>query len=255
MEERQTNYTIAEGFTLPSRGLIYDKKVEPQVELRSMTAKEEMQRLSSSTTPLKIMANIIEACLVEKPAIHVYDLCVGDFEFLIQKLRIVTYDKMYKMEVRCPYCGQVIDTEIDLDQLVEKEFNIEEFEQLRNITLPRSNHLVSLNFQTPRMIEENQLKAKDMKRKYKGADKNFELLITLTSAIDTVDGKKMNQFELENFINNLPAIDMTKILNTLDSLNEYVGLDNTIYITCDKCKEEIRTFFRFDDEFFRPTNI
>ena len=45
-EERQTNYTIGEDFILPSGGKIYDKAVNPHVELRSMTARDEMKRAS-----------------------------------------------------------------------------------------------------------------------------------------------------------------------------------------------------------------
>ena len=74
MAERQTNYTIMEGYTLPSEGKIYEAKVDPHVELRSMTARDEMKRLSPSSTPLKTLADIIEGCLIEKPAIPVYDL-------------------------------------------------------------------------------------------------------------------------------------------------------------------------------------
>ena len=57
MEERQQNYTIAEGYELPSKGLIYEGvSVNPHVELRSMTARDEMKRLNSSTTPFKTLA-------------------------------------------------------------------------------------------------------------------------------------------------------------------------------------------------------
>ena len=37
------DYTIAETFTLPSEGKIYSQKVNPQVQLRSMTTEEEMR--------------------------------------------------------------------------------------------------------------------------------------------------------------------------------------------------------------------
>ena len=43
MSERKTNYTIGEGMELPSKGLIYDTPVNAYVELRSMTARDEMK--------------------------------------------------------------------------------------------------------------------------------------------------------------------------------------------------------------------
>ena len=53
-EERQTKYTIAEGYELPSKGKIYSVAVNPHVELRSMSARDEMKRLSPSSTQFKI---------------------------------------------------------------------------------------------------------------------------------------------------------------------------------------------------------
>jgi hypothetical protein len=100
-----------------------------------------------------------------------------------------------------------------------------------------------------------EVKVKDMKRKYKTATIDFETLVRLLSNIDLVDGEKKSETELENIVTNLPAMDLLKILNNIDKLNQQIGLDNILYLTCPKCSEEISTFFRFGPEFFRPTNI
>ena len=90
------DYTIAESYTLPSLGKVYDHEINPHIKLRSMTTTEEMKRLSPSDRPYENLAEIIDDCLIEKPDISAYDLCVGDFQFLLHKLRIVTYGPMYK---------------------------------------------------------------------------------------------------------------------------------------------------------------
>ena len=255
MAERQTNYTIGEGMELPSRGLIYDKQQPAQVELRSMTARDEMKRLSPSTTQFKTLADIIEGCMIEKPAVHVYDMALGDYEYLLHRLRIVTYGDEYKMTVRCPFCGELVDAVAHLEELQVKEFDQEAFENARTITLPRSGSTVTLNYQTPRVLDENEAKIREMKRKFKGAELDFNLMVLLTSAIDQVDGHKVDSLKAETFINKLPALDMNKIVNAIDSLNNLVGIDNSLTITCDKCGGEVPTTFRFGPEFFRPTNI
>ena len=173
MEERQTNFTIMEGYELPSKGLIYSTRINPNVELRSMTAKEEMQILSNSKTPLKVLSDIIESCMIEKPAIHVYDMALGDYEFLLQRLRVVTFGNKYKVSVGCPTCGHFTNTEINLDNLEVNEFDENEWRDLVTITLPKTNQVVSLNFTTPRMMEENAAKAREFARKYKGSKKNY----------------------------------------------------------------------------------
>ena len=253
--ERQTDYTIMEGYELPSQGKIYSENVNPHVELRSMTARDEMKRLSPSSTPLKTLADIIEGCCVEKPGIHVYDMALGDYEFLLHKLRVVTYGEDYKVALRCPDCGDAIEAVAKLDQLTVKEFDEEVVNELRTFSLPKSGHIITLNFLSPRRVEEMEVKVKDMKRKYKNATIDFDTLVRLLVNIDLVDGDKKPEYELEQFITNLPALDLQKILNNIDKLNQQIGLDNILYLTCPKCGEEISTFFRFGPEFFRPTNI
>lgn len=253
--ERQTDFTIMEGYTLPSKGKIYETAVNPNVELMSMSARHEMRRLSPSNTPLKTLADIIEECCVEKPAIHVYDMALGDYEFLLHKLRIVTYGEDYKVSLRCSGCGESIETIAKLDQLNVKEFNEDEIRNLQTFTLPKSRRMITLNFTSPRMVEEMDVKVKDMKRKYKTATIDFETLVRLLTHIDLVDGEKKPETELDNIITNLPALDLQKLLNNIDKLNQQVGLENILYLTCPKCGEEITTFFRFGPEFFRPSNI
>ena len=255
MEMRQTDYAVMEGYELPSKGRIYSENVNPHIELRSMSARDEMRRLSPSSTPLKTLADIIEDCCIEKPAIHVYDMGLGDYEFLLHKLRIVTYGEDYKVALRCTDCGEQIETIAKLDQLSVKEFDEEAVRDLQTFSLPVSGRIVSLNFITPRITEAMEVKVKDMQRKYKTATIDFNTLVRVLCNIDLVDGEKKNEHELENFVTSLHAKDLQKILNNIDKLNQQIGLDNILYLTCPKCGEEITTFFRFGPEFFRPSNI
>lgn len=254
-EERQFKYTIAEGYQLPSKGKIYSPKVDPQVELRSMTARDEMKRLSPSNTQFKKLADIIEGCMIEKPKIKVYDMALGDYEFLLHKLRIVTYGPNYKISVGCPHCGHVFETEANLEQLQILDFNEEKFKELQTFTLPVSGDTVKIKFQTPRMLDEIESKTKEMKRKFRDVELEFNLLVLLESVIDEVNGVKLDPLKAESFINKLAAKDMTKIVNNLDALNALIGLDTSLFIDCPHCNSEVKTFFRFGTEFFRPTNI
>lgn len=255
IEERQNNYTVSEGVTLPSKGLIYDKTVNPNVELRGMTGRDELKRSSPSNTPLKTLADIIEGCMIEKPAIHVYDMCLGDYEYLLHRLRVISYGADYKMSVVCPFCGEEVETSANLDTLDVKEFDMSQVEEAQLVTLPKSQKMVKLKIHTPRILDEIELKTKEFKRKYKDAEMDFTDLVTLVTTIDTVDGIKLNSMDLENFILKLPAVDMLKLLRAKDKLNSIIGLDSKMYVTCSSCKEDILTFFRFGAEFFRPTNI
>ena len=193
MEERQENYTIMEGYELPSRGEIYNTKVNSHVELRSMSARDEMKRLAPSTTQFKTLADIIENCMIEKPAIHVYDMALGDYEFLLHKLRVVTYGGKYKMMLTCPFCGETKEVIFNLEDLELKDFDLTKYNELRTIELPRSGHTVSIKFQTPRMLDEQELRVKEMKRKYKDADMDFNTLVLLS--LSGFDSSELEQSE------------------------------------------------------------
>lgn len=254
-DEKQTQYTIGETVELPSKGLIYDKQIDPHISLRSMTARDEMKRQNPSSTQFRNLAEIIEGCMIEKPAVHVYDMAIGDYEFLLHKLRVITYGDEYKISIRCPHCGELVDTVAHLDSLAVKDFDIDEFEKKRTIVLPKSGKSVRLRFQTPRMLDEAEAQVKDLKRRFGTADIAFDLLVLLKSVIDTVDGNRLEGKDLETWINALPAMDMTKIVNSVDELNAMVGIDNKLFVDCSKCGGEVRTSFRYGPEFFRPTNI
>ena len=78
------DYTLTGTYTLPSLGKVYgDKKINPEITLRSMTTEEEMKRLNPSDKPYKVMADIIDACMIEKPGISSYDMCIGDYQSVI----------------------------------------------------------------------------------------------------------------------------------------------------------------------------
>jgi hypothetical protein len=244
-----------EGYELPSHGKIYDKEVNPHVELRSMTARDEMKRLSPSTTPLKTLADIIEGCMIEKPAIPVYDMCMGDYEFLLHKLRIVTYGEKYKLACRCAHCLNTVDAEANLGELELKEFDEDTYNSIRTFELPGSRKTITLKIPSPRLAEDIESKAKEMKRKYKSVNLDFETLCKITGNIETVDGVSYNQFDLERIINELPARDMQKLLNNIDALATAIGLDTIFEVTCTHCGLDFKTFFRYGPEFFRPTDI
>ena len=174
MAERQTNYTIGEIYELPSRGAIYDVPVNPIIELRSMNGRDELKRQNpdSNCTQFKKLADIIEGCCIEKPAIHVYDMCLADYTFLLHRLRVITYESGYDVHLICPFCKAEIDTVADLDSLPFKDLDVEALKEKMIIQLPKCGKTVKLKLQTPRMLETfiYNLNAMDLKLMIKRED-------------------------------------------------------------------------------------
>ena len=249
----ENNSTIYESFTLPSKGLVYDKEVDPRITLRPMKTIEEMERLSPTEAPYKVMSDIIEKCMKVPPKIHVYDMCLGDYQFLLHKIRIVTYGTKYKMAVMCPKCEQYEELEADLSSLEVHEYT-PEVDDLKRITLPVSNDLVTLRFQTPRDLDTIAFKKKERQKKTK-LNKDYGLMYTLMSLIDEVDGRKLDAFETEEYVKNLYMGDVNFILRSAEKLNASIGLESFITVTCNnpECEHEFIAPFRITSEFFGPS--
>ena len=245
--------TIQESYTLPSNGLIYDKKFNPTITLRSMTTEEEMRRLSRSESEYKTMASIIDSCIVEKLPISVYDMCIGDYQFLLHKIRVVTYGSNYKLLIQCPHCGELSNSSVDLDTLEVLSLTEETLEDLhREITLPVSKRKITLSFQTPRMLDNVKERAKEQKKKTKLTNVNFEILFTAMSLIGKVDGLEMDDIRLEQLVRKLPLKDLYYIIQEGDKLNRKVGLDTSVVVTCENCGLEVQDQFRIQPNFFGP---
>ena len=246
------NNTLWENFELPSKGKIYKTLINPNISLRSMTTAEEMQRLSHTDTPYKVMSDIIENCMKEKPKIHVCDLSFADYQFLLHKLRIVTYGNEYKMFCTCPHCGNTTSVTANLEDLKLSTWD-ESINDLKLIKLPVSNYMIELKFQTPHDLDLIAYRSKEM-RKEKQNNVDYSLLFTLISLIDKIDGREVTPDYLKSFVLNLPARDANYILNKSTELNSKVGLDNTIKVICPDCGREFYAPFRITSEFFGPTN-
>lgn len=255
MAEKQNNYTISEGVVLPSRGIIYDAKVNPNIELRSMTARDEMKRLAPSATPFKVLSDIIQDCMLEKPAMKVYDMALGDYEYLLHRLRVVTYGDAYSMQLTCPHCGENVSIETHLDEMQITQLEASTWQSLHQIVLPKNGDKITLNIMTPRILQEIDVKAKDLKRRFKDAAIDFEVYADLLMLIEYVNGQKLSQLQLQNYIDRLPALDLQKLRNAKDKLNSCFGIKNEVEVRCPICGGDFTAYFRFGTEFFRPSNI
>lgn len=255
---KQSNYTLSGDFTLPSKGQIYTPSFDPHVKLRSMTVMEDMKRLSMDEPTNEVLADIIDACTVTELPISSYDMCMGDFEYLLHKVRVITHGQKYPMFVGCPNpkCNHVYKAELDLEEMTTKEFSTDEFFQSLSFQLPVTKHEIKLKMQTPRLQDLIDRKVKEYKtelsEKGNKADLDYTPLITLQYLIETVDGKAMDYIGIQQFIKKLPSADYNYIMKKTAKSNSMIGLNKEFTVICDKCKKPFKTLFRFTPEFFEP---
>lgn len=257
----ENNYTIAERYTLPSHGLLYDSDINPDIKLRSMTVRDEMKRMAPANdgTIYRVLAEVIDDCLVEKPGISSYDMCIGDFQFLMHKLRIVTYGPEYKISCKCPNCGNYDDYIVNLEDLSLDELKDFDKDKYLRLELPASKKIVELNYNTPRILDNIEKEVDRVAKQYKKQNKvmsdvDWHLLYQLVYAIKTVDGQKLSVTQKETFCNNLVGRDYNAIVNALDKLDQKVGLGLMFEVKCNQCGLNMSVPFRLTNEFFRPSS-
>ena len=248
------NYTIAEDFVLPSHGKIYlDKQVDENVRLRSMTTLDEMKRLRPNERQYKNMSEVIDSCIVNKIGISSYDMCIADYQFLLHKLRIVTYGNEYPLRCTCPYCYTSQDEKIDLDDLEYKEYS-EEVLEYNDFTLPVTGKHIELRTQTPRLLDDITVASNAEKKRNRGDQSGSALLYTLKFLIKTVDGEKLDPISMEDFLKALPMKDTNFIMRQAEKQLDTMGLVSDLTIVCNTCGLTYTSPFRVTSEFFRPEN-
>lgn len=253
------DYTISETFTLPSRGKIYGNSVSETVTLRSMTTVEEMRRLSHTDTPYKTLCDVIDMCTVNDVGISSYDMHIGDYQFLLHKLRIVTYGSDYPTSSVCPVCGTVNKFTLNLDDVgviaLDTDEKVKEFNDLLSFELPRTKKKITIKFQTPRDLDIITKEDNEISKEEEYKNLNSSYLLTLTRIVNSVDGKVPNKLFLKEFLRNLPAMDSNYILQKAAKINDKVGIDTVIKNTCSnpKCGAKYNSSFRITNEFFGPT--
>lgn len=245
------NYSIVENCTLPSKGTIYNPVVDPEIEIRSMTTVEEMKRMSTTDQQYKLMSEIIDSCIVKGPELSSYDMCIGDYQFLLYKLRTVTYGSEYSFDCTCPYCRNINKEKISLDDFPVKEFS-KSIEKYTQCDLPKTKQHVELKLQTPRDLDLITQEVKEFTKKTNNKQGDPAMIFTLRSAIYSVDGQQLDPIQLEDWIKKLPMRDTNYLIAYLNKLNTCIGVDTDLHCTCNLCGLEYDSPFRITNEFFRP---
>lgn len=243
--------SIQESFVLPSEGKLYNPHINPKITLRSMTVLEEKKRLGNTNNQFELLASVIDDCIENKESgFSTYDLTPGDFQYLLFKLRTVTYGNIYNINLRCPFCGHAYTNNIDLDSLTEMRYK-EGMEDKLNVQLPKSGDTVTLKLLTPRASDTVENRAKELLKKNPDYVGDATYVFTLMAVIDTVNGEKLADAKKQKYVEKLVMADANFIKNTVDSLK--LGVNTHCDSECPNCKNTFPFLLPFTSEFLGPT--
>jgi len=247
--------TPTEFVELPSSGRYYaaDHPLHNQdtVELRFMTAKDE-DILTSRALLRKGIAidRLLENLLLNKQ-IRVNELLLGDKNAIILAARISGYGSEYVTKITCPNCSNASESNFDLDQVNTIDDNLPEDITLTDdgtflCTLPKTKFEVEFRLLTG--ADENYLAQAAQKRaKLKLPDSTAtelvkRLLVSVSGVTDSL--------EIDNFVDNMPALDARYIRNCLQDVTPNVDL--TQPYSCSSCGYQAELEVPFTTDFFWP---
>lgn len=245
-----SNVTTRETIKLPSRGLGYTTNVPSEIELRAMSTLDEKIRLSS-TNGFKIIPQLINNCKGDD-SFNAEDLYLQDLIACMYGLRQVTYGSDYKVVIQCPYCGNDIELEVNLDDDLETTYADDNFTGTLEVTLPVSGDVVTCKLLS---IKEDNLIIKDAeKTKLKFPDYVGDptMILKWNYIITNINGEVARQLKTQNYIENMHAKDFNYLTSKYDEFESSIGINTQLVDVCPTCERNVKYNLPVTEEFFRP---
>ena len=251
MRDYQNEALLQKTVTLPSKGKLYNG-INPEVTLRGMTIRDEIIRLNASENEFKPLADVLDRCIISDLGMSAYDLCLGDFQFLLFQLRAITYGNTMTLETRCPYCGSFNHYDIAIDEIPLVRYTMDEIMDTANLELPITKERITLNPMTPRLLDKMKSEAKKAKKHTKAHE--ADLFIKLSACIASIEDVD-EEFDIDDWLEKLPMMDINTILQYSNKLDTMIGLDLSTVLTCDTCGLDFESSITIGKDFFRPRVI
>lgn len=244
-----THVGIEETTQIPGYALYESWGLEREFRLRAMTTLEEKIRLSSPG--FSTMARVIQNCLVNNKEFDVRDLKIFDFQYLMYKVRIVTYGAGYPVRITCPSCSRQYDHTVNLSELNVTEVPSDLKEPFKIGPLPVSKDVLECKMLTVRDYIELPDECNDFLKRYPAYDGDPEFILDLCRRVLRVNGKELPN--LRTYMETMHARDYQYFSNEYLKLTNAYGIDTVIEVECPHCKKKHFINLPMTSEFFRPT--
>ena len=256
---------LFEQHKLPSNGML--EGVPREVTIQNMTTAEEKMLIGSSE---ELYDTLITKCVTEPENFDFDSLILADQQFLLIRIRSMSYGSEYPYSYRCPNCGQIHEYMLDLDSFETTYLEDGFTEPYARIPLPVSKDIVGLRL--PRVSDINSIETKTRRHMKKNpqAQGDIGYIFNLMANISEIelDGDKtgpklcnvpirgdmtkyMSEHQLQDYVENLHVRDAAMIKNTVAKQNNAVGMDRTVYEVCPNCQSDIEFTWNITSDFFR----
>lgn len=238
---------IQEEFQLPSNGKF--NGIPAVVQLRAMTLLDEKRRLAGQG--LKSIIDCVDRCIVTE-GVSAFNMCAQDVDFLMIKLRTITYGAEYKMSFVCSECGKTVNTSTNLDDL-EVTYAPEDFSSVFKIgPLPISGDVLTVQELDYNGIFAIDTEAQRILAKFPNYEGDPTDILNYVYKIKEVNGEQLPFPHLKQYVETMPAMDSIYFDEMYDKHSATFGISEQVVTTCTFCNATQRRSLPYTGEFFRP---
>ena len=238
---------LTEVVKMPSKGLI--PGVPKEVTIRAIQRKDKKKLLMSETDD--VLLSLLQYSIVAPTDFNVYDLLPFESEYLLYRLRILTYGPNHTFKQTCRFCGDVNDVEMDLNSIPILELP-NNFKLTFDIQLPVSGNILTCKLLT----EGEKVTVNKQSKELQNAtgDENVGIDMIWEARVIAINGNnKLAPIEKTQFLDEMNDYDSEYFMEYYSHYEGNYGLQSKLKFTCDKCGKVNESEMPSIYTFFRPT--
>ena len=235
---------LTEDVQMISRGIL--PNIPPTITIKALQRKDKKKVLMSNTDD--VLLSLLQSCIVSPQNFNVYDLLPFESQYLLYRLRILTYGNENTFKEQCPYCGETNDITIDLNSIPIIDIP-DNFKLTFDITLPISGDVLTCKLLTEGELAKIRKDSKDF-TKNTGTD---DLDRIWESRIVAINGQnKLAPIEISQYLDEMADYDSEYFMEYYSRYAGNYGLQTKLNYMCDQCNRKVESEMPGIATFFRP---
>ncbi len=241
--------------SLPSKGHFYPSSSplsSGTIEIYQVTAKHEDILSNANYLKKGIVLDEFLKALIATPNVSINDFLIGDKNALFIASRKSAYGEIYTTKIKCPECNTESNVDINLDELLEKPFKLDNYNRGENkftFVLPASNRTVTWSFMTHKDEADIEQELKALSKLGINATAP-EITTRLKYTIKAIDGDT-DKVKIKTFVDTmLSARDSMALRRHIREVTP--DLDMTFNFVCPECGHQTKMSVPLGATFFWP---
>jgi len=215
---------------LPTLGKPYEGYGSDQVTIRAFTFEDErsLKQIGEASSPEEAMKTLLQSCI---QGIAINALTIADKNYLLYKIREISYGSRYTIEGSCNSCNTLNKLNLELSALDVSY--MEDYSERLTVHLPDSKKTATIRM--PRVSDEPFINT---------VEKLMDNISRFVVDIEGIDDDKV----IYAFLRKTTLKDVVTLRNSVFNLD--CGYEKDVLFECVKCRTDNKTVLGLNENFF-----